>query len=385
MGFGKLDLHFVIHSQYPGSIIGYYQQIGRAGRGIDRAQIILMYGTEDEEIQTYFIETAFPTPEKVEETVHLLQEAGELSLDDLQKEINVRVSTLEKILLHLEIDRIIEKDGPSYRLLDSSRLPDFERWQRVTQQRYDELEQMKAYLQHKGCLMQFIAKALDDPTHVQPCKRCKNCRGHESSFVPQPQDIIAASEFLKERQTIYLKTHKVWPKGFSEEFQGRMKIRNAKGIALCYYHDPGWGEYVRRGKYSANCFADDLVRASAELLRDHWVTIDDPPTWVTAVPSLRRPNLVPDFASRLANYLHLPYLSVVHQIKQRPEQKMMKNRRQQLGNLWGTLKVEQPLPGPVLLVDDISQSGWTFTLIGALLHKNGSGTVHPFALARVEH
>lgn len=384
MGFDKPDLHFVIHYQYPGSIIGYYQQIGRAGRGIDRAQIILMYGTEDEEIQTYFIETAFPTPEQVKETIHVLHKGGELSLDDLQKDINVRVSTLEKILLHLEIEGIIEKEGPVYRLLDSSRLPDFERWQRVTQQRCDELEQMKAYLQHKGCLMQFIAQALDDPTPVKPCNRCKNCRGHESSFVPQAEDVIAASMFLREKQSIHIKIHRVWPKGFSEELKGRTKIKNARGVALCYYHDPGWGEYVRRGKYTDNCFSDELVHASADLLHDYLANADDPPTWVTAVPSLRRPDLVPDFAARLARALDLPFLDVVHQIRPRPEQKMMKNRRQQLGNLWGTIQVDQPLPGPVLLVDDISQSGWTFTVIGTLLQQNGSGIVFPFALAKVD-
>lgn len=108
-----------------------------------------------------------------------------------------------------------------------------------------------------------------------------------------------------------------------------------------------------------------------------------PPVWVTAIPSLRRPQLVPDFAERLAKNLGLPYRVAVHQIKDRPEQKTMQNSYQQLSNLWGTFTLEHPLPGPVLLVDDMCDSGWTFTVVGELLRQNGSGEVYPFALAKV--
>ncbi len=383
MGFDKPDLHFVIHYQYPGSIIGYYQQIGRAGRGINQAPIILMHGPEDEEIQNYFIETAFPKPQHVEETIRAIQLAGDLSRNDLQKQVNVNPTTLEKILLHLEIERVIEKRDSRYCLTGLSSAPDYARWDRVTQQRRIELEQMKTYLQYEGCLMRFIATALDDPTQVRPCGQCKNCRQQEIKFDPDPQALEAASRFLREGQIILIEPRKQWPSGFSDELKGRLKTTNALGIALCYYHDPGWGDYVRRGKYQDNRFSDELVQASVILLQEHWKSLDAPPTWVTAIPSLRRPNLVSDFAARLAKVLGLPYLGVVHQVRDRPEQKTMQNSYQQLGNLWGTFTLDHPRPEPVLLVDDMCDSGWTFTIVGELLRQHGSGEVHPFALAKV--
>jgi len=383
MGFDKPDLHFVIHYQYPGSIIGYYQQIGRAGRGIDQAVILLMHGPEDEEIQNYFIDTAFPKPQHVVGTIQALQRTGELSRNELQKQINVKPPVLEKILLHLEIEQLTQRCDSRYRLTGISNVPDFARWDRVTQQRRAELEQMKAYLQHDGCLMRFIATALDDPTQTHPCGRCKNCRRQEIKLNPDPDALIAASQFLREGQTITIEPRKQWPTGFSDMLKGKLKEKNAPGIALCYYHDSGWGEYVRRGKYQNNHFPDELVEASAAILRKYWTSLTVTPVWVTAIPSLRRPQLVPDFARRLADNLGLQYQAVVHQIKDRPEQKTMQNSYQQLSNLWGTFALDHPLSGPVLLVDDICDSGWTFTVVGELLRQNGSGEVHPFALAKV--
>ena len=44
MGFDKPDLSFVFHYQRPGSVVHYYQQVGRAGRAIDESYGILLHG-----------------------------------------------------------------------------------------------------------------------------------------------------------------------------------------------------------------------------------------------------------------------------------------------------------------------------------------------------
>ena len=60
MGYDKPDLGFVVHFQAPSSAIAYYQQVGRAGRGVDEAHVVLLRGAEDRAIQDFFIDTAFP-------------------------------------------------------------------------------------------------------------------------------------------------------------------------------------------------------------------------------------------------------------------------------------------------------------------------------------
>src|SRR5262249_37668224 len=47
MGFDKPDLGFVIHFQRPASVVAYYQQVGRAGRGIESSSVVLLYGDDD--------------------------------------------------------------------------------------------------------------------------------------------------------------------------------------------------------------------------------------------------------------------------------------------------------------------------------------------------
>ncbi len=382
MGFDKPDLSFVVHYQQPSNIISYYQQIGRAGRNIDEAHIILMHGPGDEDIQQHFIDTAFPQPKQIESTIQTLAKQGALKQTELQRSVNANKSTLEKILTHLEVERIIERTSEGYQLLDANARPDYERWNLVTQQRKHELEQMRAYIQHEGCLMRFIAEALDDPTKVQPCGRCKNCRKSQSRFQPDPQAVEAARHFMREGRPLLLEPRKRWPSGLPGMQRTIIEYPNQVGYALCGYYDTGWSAQVKQGRLNTNRYSDELVQQSAALLQEHFAELDAPPRWVTAVPSLRRPTLVPDFAQRLAAALGLPFRLTIQHVKQHPEQATMRNSYQQVLNVYNVFKAQGDVSGaPVLLVDDIADSKWTLTVAGALLRKNGSGLVYPFTLA----
>ncbi len=144
----------------------------------------------------------------------------------------------------------------------------------------------------------------------------------------------------------------------------------------------GWSQLIKRGRFEANFYSDELVKESVELLQGHFTTLDAPPRWVTYVPSLRRPLLVSNYAERLAKGLGLPFKSVFQHVKQHPEQASLRNSFQQVMNVYNVFKVEdEPSPAPVLLVDDIADSKWTLTVVGALLRKSGSGLVHPYVLA----
>ncbi len=382
MGFDKPDLHFVIHYQLPGNIISYYQQIGRAGRGIDRAHIVLMHGYGDEDIQDYFIETAFPKPPDVAAVMDALKKHKTLSRPQLQQHANVRFAVLEKILTHLEVEGIVEKLGTTYRVLNAAATPDYERWHSVTQNRYHELEQMKAYVQYDGCLMRFISDALDDPTNSQPCGKCKNCLRSASKFVPNAQDIERASRFLRKGNPLTIEPRKQLMRDLPGVKRAKDLFVNETGIALCSYYDAGWGEQVRKARYTGEHFSDELVNEAASLLRKLWSDQEYAPEWVTAVPSLRRPSLVPDFAQRLARALKLPYVAALKHVTQHPEQKTMQNSFQRASNVIGKFDINQePLADPVLLVDDVVDTRWTLTILGDLLQRAGSGDVYPFALA----
>lgn len=385
MGFDKPDIDFVIHFQRPGSVVAYYQQVGRAGRAVKKSYGILLSGVEDDEIQNYFIESAFPNTRVFLDILEVLEKSEGLGLYDILAQVNTSKSMAEKALKLLEVDGAIgqtyDKKTIYFRTPNPWR-PDIERMNRVLDLRKSELVQMQDYVDHQGCLMQFLLKALDDP-HPAPCGRCANCRGQGLPSQVDKKMVIEAENFLKSDQ-IVLQPRMQWPLGlFSEQKRNiSLEYQNAEGRSLSCYGDAGWGNLVRSGKYQTGQFSDELVRASVHLIRDIWQP-DPFPAWVTAIPSTRHPNLVPDFTRRLAASLRIPFYPVIRRIREAPEQKTMQNSAMQARNVINTVRIDQKISHePVLLVDDIIDSGWTMTMAGYLLKKQGSGLVYPFTLAQ---
>ena len=385
MGFDKPDVEFVIHFQRPGSVIAYYQQVGRAGRELDKSYGILLCGEEDDEIQNYFIDSAFPSHHTFMEILKVLESSSGMSISEILTHANVQYSVAEKALKLLELDGAIGQTYDTkvkYFRTPNTWVPDHERIERVLNLRREELAQMQAYMKHSDCLMKFLLDALDDP-YPFACGRCANCKGKGLPNDVSPETLKEAQEYLR-GVMIPINPRKYFPTGlFSAEEKTNLKqYLTEAGRALCYYGDAGWGELVRNGKYQDNHFSAELVLASSRLIRDLW--LPEPfPEWVTAIPSNRRPTLVPDFAERLAKQLGIPYYSIIIRSKDAPEQKTMQNSFMQARNVIGTLALASTIPDrPVLLVDDVIDSGWTITMAGYLLRKNGSGQVFPFTLAR---
>jgi ATP-dependent DNA helicase RecQ len=169
-----------------------------------------------------------------------------------------------------------------------------------------------------------------------------------------------------------------------EDRKGRipLDLRSEPGLALSMWGDAGWGRSVAEGKYAQGRFADELVAACADMIRSTWHP-EPAPVWVTALPSLRRPTLVPDFAARLARALGLPFVQALRKRRETPQQKTMENSAQQMANIAGVFEAVEGtiVPGPVLLVDDMVDSRWTFTECAFVLRGARSGPVFPVALA----
>jgi ATP-dependent DNA helicase RecQ len=386
MGFDKPDLGFVIHFQRPASVVHYYQQIGRAGRAVDNAFCVLLNGEEDESIADYFIRTAFPTPEDVDELLGAMRAADRpLTVPRLQQYVNMSKGKIEKILkfLVLESPAPVQKAGSDYVLNPVHWEMPVDRIGRITNLRRQEQEQMGLYMASQECLMEFLAAALSDP-NTEPCGKCMNCAGQ---LLPDeyPEALVrAAVDYLGHLENL-IEPRRQWPTGLADrEMQGRIAPGHLgmKGRALCRWGDPGLGELVRRGKKRDMYFDDQLVDAAANLIRNRWNPVPAP-TWVTSIPSRRHLTLVPDFAQRLAHVLGLPFLECISKVIDTEPQKTRANSFQQAQNLAGAFVVDQATirTDPVLLVDDMVDSGWTFTVITLLLRCAGCGPVYPFALA----
>jgi ATP-dependent DNA helicase RecQ len=389
MGFDKSDLTFVIHYQRPGSVVAYYQQVGRAGRGAEKAYGILLGGDEDDDIINYFIDSAFPRADVAFDILKLLGQSGNvgMSTNEILASLNIGRASLETALKTLEIDGAISIDASTgrQRFVCTSKpwKPDLDRVRGVTLQRRQELEQMREYVAYGGCLMDFLARALDDP-EAKPCGVCANCQGR--GFKPEADQALIAEaiSFLKYEELL-IEPRKMWPGGLFPDAKPTIPPahRTEAGRALSCYGDPGWGKDVKAGKYAGTAFGEQLVQAAEELIHQRWKPAPFP-TWVTAIPSFRHPRLVCNFAETLAARLGLPFVPALICSKRMPEQKTLNNSAMQARNAKEMLGAKRELvrPGPVLLVDDIIDSGWMFAVAGWLLRSNGSGIVYPFALAR---
>ncbi len=396
MGFDKPDLGFVVHLGAPQSPVAYYQQIGRAGRAVERADVVLLPGREDRDIWAYFASLAFPPERQVRATLSALAEAGRpLSTAALETHVDLSRGRLETMLKVLDVDGAVTRTAGGWAATGLPWSYDGERYERVSAERSREQQAMLAYQAADSCRMEFLRRELDDP-EAAACGRCDNCTGARWSLEVVPSGVAAAQDRLG-RPGVTVEPRKMWPTGMKElgidGASGKIAAsRTAEpGRALGRLTDVGWGGTLR--PLFAEGAADEPV---ARQLTDAVVKVlaawdwSSRPASVVTLPSRTRPVLVESLGRRVATIGRLSYLGSLGYATPDGPGPRRHNSAQRLASLWRALVVPDALreavsaaaaDGPVLLVDDQIDSGWTMTVAAALLRDAGASGVLPLALA----
>ena len=403
MGFDKPDLGFVVHLGAPSSPVTYYQQVGRAGRATEAADVLLLPGHEDQEIWRYFATNAMPTRQRAASVLEALAASDvPLTVPALESRVELRRGALELLLKVLAVDGAVENRAGGWAATGAEWIYDEERYSRIAAARVAEQQAMLEYenLGHARCRMEFLTAALDDP-HSRPCGHCDTCTRpwYPTGVTAEAQ--VAAQSAL-ERVGVVLEPRTQWPPGLDrftgvmggEVVKGRIPLveRVEPGRVVARLTDLGHGNALRElfasdadGKPVDAEVPTQLAGACLQVLREwDW---DERPVAVAWVPGLSRPRLVAALGEGLARAGRLQVLGplgLAPGVAPLPRA----NSTFRVRDLWTRFHVTPQqeavlsgLPGPVLLVDDLVDSRWTMTVAGRLLKRAGARAVLPFALA----
>jgi ATP-dependent DNA helicase RecQ len=398
MGFDKPDLGFVVHVGAPQSPVAYYQQVGRAGRGVERAEVVLLPGHEDRDIWAYFTSLAFPAERLVRTALAALTEAGgPLSTAQLEARVDLTRSRLEMMLKVLDVDGAVRRVRGGWEATGRPWEYDSERYGQLAEARRHEQQAMLDYVTTTGCRMEFLRRQLDDPD-AAPCGGCDNCTGRRLSATVSTYERTSAHERLL-RPGVTVEPRKMWPSAMGElgvDVRGRIPddLAAAPGRALGQLTGVGWGGRLRQLLDPASPDApvpDDVFEAVVRVLATWgW---EHRPVGIVTVASSSRPLLIESIGSRLADVGRLPILGQVGYTGSRSANGIATgshNSAQRLRALWDRFCLSPALvtalgglSGPVLLVDDRIETGWTMTVVAKRLREAGAPSVLPLALTTV--
>ena len=386
MGFDKPDLGFVVHVGAPSSPIAYYQQVGRAGRATERAEVVLLPGPEDQRIWSYFASVAFPREQMVRRVIDALDTEKPMSTPALEPLVELGRTRLEMVLKVLDVDGAVKRVRGGWIATGMPWTYDEERYARLDEAREREQQAMLRYQQLTGCRMEFLRRQLDDPglgDAPAPCGRCDNCTGNTRQATVT-DSALAATRSRLDRPGVDLQPRKQWPTGMAKlgvSLSGRITDGPEVGRAIGRLADLGWGNRLRAVLDAPDApVPDALVDAAIQVLKVwDW---QQRPTAVLALESATHPRLVATLASRLAEIGRLRDLGILRLRPDHPPVSAANSAYRVAGliDAWDVPDLTD-VNGPVLLVDAVTDTGWTLTMAARELRRAGADAVLPLAAA----
>ena len=390
MGFDA-TLGFVVNMGAPQSPVAYYQQVGRAGRGTDRASVVLLPQPEDRDIWAYFASLAFPREDQVRHTLRVLADEGRpLSTATLETYVDLGRTRLEQMLKVLDVDGAVRRVRGGWEATGEPWAYDAERYARVSEARKREQQAMLDYLDTDRCRMWFLRDQLDDPAidgdveGHQRCGRCDRCVGAELSTEVSGDAVDEARARLA-RPGVVIEPRSMWPTALANlglDLKGRIGEGAEPGRAVARLTDLGHGQALRElfgGEPRDSRLPDSLVHAVIEVLQDWRPHVEG----IVLVESATRPSLTADLADGLARYLRRPIVGrwAIADPSVAPGQGAV-NSAQRVAAVSRRFRLDGDIPAaPVLLVDDQVVTGWTLTVAARALREAGATAVLPLALA----
>jgi ATP-dependent DNA helicase RecQ len=382
MGYDKPDLGFCLHVGSPDSPVAYYQQIGRAGRAIERADAVLLPAETDERLWEYFATASIPDPDSIVLVLEVLAKKGEaMSLPSLESVTGIRRGRLESLLKVVAVEGAVERVAGGWRATGVAYAYDEAKWRAIRATRASEADLMRSYAGGLGCLMEFLQRALDDPD-PGPCGRCSVCTGvlPAQGLDIDRESVEAARAYLRGAD-VTIEPRKLWPRGLGDGRTGRI-LGASVGRALTFADSPGWEEAAAAVAGRDRPLADDIVSGMVSVLTRWRTSWRARPVAVVPMPSRSHPELIGDLARRVAEVGKLPLVDALEVRGSRPPVDATSASRVTalVSSLLIRDGVSLPTDGPVLLVDDSYRSGWTMTVAAALLREAGAAEVMPLVV-----
>jgi ATP-dependent DNA helicase RecQ len=388
MGYDKPDLAFCIHVGSPGSPIDYYQQIGRAGRSLEKAMVVLISDPiADPKLWEHFATSTIPKQPEIEAVLKCVQDSGSpLSSIDVSTRARVTRNTAELLLKTLSVDNAIIKSESGWLSTNSPWEYPAGKYAAILESRKIEAGRMAEYARAKSCLETQLRISLDDVVDpAAKCGRCSVCVGKIQDgipSVPKQTSVVKAQQFLRGIDNP-IETRKRWPKDF---ILPGVHVRNTiitanemaqTGRSLGYADDPAWGEEIqialRTGQLS------DSIKVGLRDLIERW---RPDVTTVVPVPSSRNAQIIISMAKFVADGLGATYKECLD-IRPPFDPLKRSNTARRPEELATRIAIKEGLylfNERVLLVDDTAITRWTSTISSAILRTAGAESVKTLVL-----